>query len=135
MLRGSIAMFGLIMGVVIAAVGWQSKVWGILGAGVLICVGVPFTASPEIEMTILGTIAMIVGVIVLVWQIAKAVSMSKQKSEARLLEIGGTTLDKFFVECVLASYNDFSLEKNIAKAKLLADKYGLKYPNGIQALY
>ena len=140
-----IAMFGLITGLFIAVAGWQSKIWGVLGAGVLICgggmfIGVFGTPSRDMpngspEMTMLGTIAMIMGVIVLVWQIAKVVSASKQQTEARLLEIGGTTLDKFFVECVLASYNDFSLEKNVAKAKLLADKYGLKYPNGIQTLY
>lgn len=49
--------------------------------------------------------------------------------------LGGTNLDRFFIECVLAEYDDFTKEKNLAKAKLLADKYNLAYPNGIEALY
>lgn len=49
--------------------------------------------------------------------------------------IGGTNLDRFFVECVLAECNDFTLEKNIEKAKLLADKYNLSYESGIETLY
>ena len=40
-----------------------------------------------------------------------------------LYAIGGTDLDRFFVECVLAGCTDFSQEKNIAKAKLFAEKY------------
>lgn len=49
--------------------------------------------------------------------------------------IGGTNLDRFFVECVLSNCNDFSAEKNIAKAKILADKYNLTYSSGIEKLY
>ena len=50
-------------------------------------------------------------------------------------KIGETTLDRFYVECTLSLSNDFSLEKNVEKAKLLADKYKLKYPQGVEALY
>lgn len=60
---------------------------------------------------------------------------ANETEEQQLTEIGGTNLDRFFVECVLASCNDFSLEKNIAKAKLLADKYSLKYSDGVEELY
>ena len=49
--------------------------------------------------------------------------------------IGGTSLDRFFVECVLSNCNDFTQEKNIAKAKLLAEKYNLNYSSGIENLY
>lgn len=49
--------------------------------------------------------------------------------------IGGTNLDRFFIECVLSGRNNFSSKKNISKAELLADKYNLLYPVGIEALY
>lgn len=50
-------------------------------------------------------------------------------------ELGATNLDRFFIECVLSRSNDFSKVKNIEKTKLLADKYNLSYPNGIESLY
>lgn len=49
--------------------------------------------------------------------------------------LGRTNLDRFFIECVLSRSNDFSKKKNIEKAKLLADKYNLSYPDGIEKLY
>lgn len=49
--------------------------------------------------------------------------------------IGNSVLDKFFVECTLLGYDDFSVESNVARAKLLADKHGLQYPDGIERLY
>ncbi len=52
-------------------------------------------------------------------------------------EIGGTNLDRFFIECTLSRCNDFTTSKNVAKAKLFADKYNLSYTNDaeIEALY
>lgn len=49
--------------------------------------------------------------------------------------LGGTNLDRFFIECALAECSDFSKEKNLQKAKLLANKYNLSYPNGIPSLF
>ena len=49
--------------------------------------------------------------------------------------IGGTNLDRFFIECVLSECDDFTKEKNIARAQLLAKKYNLTYPQGIPELY
>lgn len=49
--------------------------------------------------------------------------------------IGATMLDRFFVECVLAEADDFSKPKNKQRAQLLAEKYKLNYPNGIEELY
>lgn len=49
--------------------------------------------------------------------------------------IAGSNLDRFFIECVLSGADDFTKEKNIARVKLLADKYNLSYPNGIEKLY
>lgn len=49
--------------------------------------------------------------------------------------IGGTNLDRFYVECVLARCTDFSLPKNRAKAALFAEKYALSYSEGIETLF
>lgn len=49
--------------------------------------------------------------------------------------IGGTNLDRFFIECVLSECNDFTKDKNVARAKLLAEKYNLSYSDGIENLY
>jgi hypothetical protein len=49
--------------------------------------------------------------------------------------VGGTNLDRFFIECVLSECTDFSKEKNIEKARLYADKYNLEYPSGVEKLY
>lgn len=51
------------------------------------------------------------------------------------VRFGGTVLDQFFIECVLAEYFDFTKEKNVARAKMLADNYHLPYPNGIEVLF
>lgn len=60
----------------------------------------------------------------------------KKKTAQEQAEVMAVTmLDRFFVECVLAEADDFSKPKNIQKAQLLADKYNLKYPNGIEELY
>lgn len=64
-----------------------------------------------------------------------AILTSKKQKQANSKVIGGTMLDRFFVECVLAEVNDFSKEKNKQKAQLIAEKYRLKYPKGIEALY
>ena len=74
------------------------------------------------------------GVIILV----AAIYYYKDKAESREKAdntIGGSSLDRFFIECVLAECVDFSLQKNVEKAKLLAQKYGLKFPNGIETLF
>ncbi len=42
---------------------------------------------------------------------------------------------RFLEECRDNNCTDFSKEKNVVKAKLIADKYSLSYPNGIQELY
>lgn len=48
---------------------------------------------------------------------------------------GGTNLDRFYIECILANCYDFSSERTCEKAKLFAENYKLKYPNGIQDLF
>ena len=48
--------------------------------------------------------------------------------------IGGTAIDKFFVECTLQDIN-FNIEKDSERAKLIADKFSLSYTGGIKELY
>ena len=52
---------------------------------------------------------------------------TKTSEDRQLSYIGETVMDCFFVECVLSSCNDFTKRKNVDKAKLIADKYGLSY--------
>lgn len=49
--------------------------------------------------------------------------------------IAGSNLDRFFMECVLAKCDDFSIQSNTLKAEGLARKYNLKYTSGIDSLY
>lgn len=71
-------------------------------------------------------------IITIIWLFVSCESYSEQtKSKSEK----STALDSFFVECVLAEADDFSKPKNKQRAELLADKYNLEYPNGIEALY
>lgn len=82
----------------------------------------------------------LLSIVMMIWII-----YSEEQKHAKLYEdekkaingtaIGETMLDRFFVECVLAEVNDFSVAKNIQRAQLLAKKYNLEYPNGVEALY
>lgn len=74
-------------------------------------------------------------IIVVFFMIIGQLLKKQRETKDRPNEIGGTALDRFFVECVLAKVDDFSVSKNAERAKLLADKYKLAYPNGIEALY
>lgn len=65
----------------------------------------------------------------------KYAMLDKELAEKQSKMVGGTMLDRFFVECVLADSNDLTKPKNKQRAQLLADKFNLKYPNGIEELY
>ena len=69
--------------------------------------------------------------------VEKANQIGKDRRGDSIAEkIGSTYLDRFFVECVLSRCDDLSVEKNKARAKLIADKYGMIYDDiGIEALY
>lgn len=74
------------------------------------------------------------------WELIETIDKkANDKAESRgtkvAYTIGETNLDKFFVECVLSGCNVFTTEKNVARAKLLADKYKLLYPKGVEELY
>ena len=63
------------------------------------------------------------------------IQLNKALKKERSNIIGGTNLDRFFVECVLAEVSEFNNPKSKQRAQLIADKYGLKYPKGIERLY
>lgn len=150
-----LALFLILVGVTAVYVGCSyTKIWSAIICGILfICSGGFILYLLLNTMTVFRLVFIVV---ILVGYIARLVSAPKREAEqlkreaelkdeqrsrqdkerkARQSEFGGTTLDRFFVECVLAKCNIFSLEKEVARAKLLADKYGLKYPEGIEALY
>lgn len=118
----AIVMIGSFIGIGIIAIGWSSvpKKMNMLGSGALLILGAMVTAfggNPvrDMGMVVLGFCCMAVGVI-LTFLSAKKVSGQKKEAIAeKLLEIGGTNLDMFFVECVLSSCNDFRLEKMLPK--------------------
>ena len=58
-----------------------------------------------------------------------------RKAEENPQIIGGTNLDRFFVECVLNDFTDFDRQINIKHAEVIADKYNLNYKDGIQTLF
>lgn len=88
-------------------------------------------------MRVIGVLAPFLGIFF--FKLLKDSLLGKKSSESDKelppTYIGATLRDCFFVECVLSSCNDFTKKKNVDKAKLIADKYGLSYPNGIEELY
>lgn len=88
----------------------------------------------EITIIIGLTLIAILIAFVTIFYIIESKEVEKQEQEKEK-KFKATMLDRFFVECVLAEVNDFSKEKNIQRAKLLAKNYQLSYPNGIEALY
>ncbi len=57
------------------------------------------------------------------------------KNKANKYTLGGTNLDRFYIECVLSKCNDFSVQENKEKAEKLAQKYNLNYDKGIEYLF
>lgn len=141
-----IGMGALIIGASMLISGWQSGVKGkIIGQGVILIlsgmfIGIGGNPSRDMPNGAPGLVALgFVGLIVVVARFA--ISAAKNSTHRKELAqksaevIGATPLDRFFVECVLAEADDFSKQKNVQRAQLLADKYGLKYPDGIERLY
>lgn len=65
----------------------------------------------------------------------RAAKEAEELLRRQSLEIGGTDLDKFFVECVLNEYTDFSNAYIRQKAQYIAERYGLSYGNDISSLF
>ena len=125
----------MVGGLMIFIWGWGAstpKNYPLAGSGFLLMMGVFCAMS---QYAALGILCQMCGICLLIYSLKTTLEKNKKVKQDKLLEIGGTPLDRFFVECVLSSCDDFSLEKNVARAQLLANKYKLSYPNGIQALY
>ena len=141
-----IGLGALIVGVFMLVGGWQSGVKGkLMLQGVILivagaCIGIGGNPARDMPNGSPGMVA--IGFLGIAGVVAKIVIDNKKNAGARKEAaqkqaeiIGATMLDRFFVECVLAEANDFTKPKNKQKAQLLADKYNLTYPNGIEALY
>lgn len=141
-----IAMGLLLAGCILMVVGWQSGVKGkLIGWGLLLilagaCIGIG--GNPARDMPGGSPMLVSFGFLFLSWFLflwlndrKKNGALNKETAQKKAEMIGATMLDRFFVECVLAGADDFSMPKNQQRAQLLADKYRLKYPNGIEALY
>ena len=111
----------------------------LLVAGVCIGIGgylardMPNGSPVMVALGFLGIAAVILMFVLDNKKNAAAKKEAAQKQAAEVIE--ATMLDRFFVECVLSEADDFSKPKNKQRAQLLADKYNLKYPNGIEELY
>ena len=141
-----IGMAALLVGCFMLVGGWQSGVKGkLMLQGVILivagaCIGIGGNPARDMPNGSPGMVA--IGFLGIAGVVAKIVIDNKKNAGARKEAaqkqaeiIGATMLDRFFVECVLAEANDFTKPKNKQKAQLLADKYSLTYPNGIEALY
>lgn len=133
---GLFGMILLLTSMFLCIIGWVSrpKNFYLVGGGFLICIGLTFVYGSQYD-TGSGYFLTIAGIGLSGYGLKLALSKGKKMKQDKLLSIGGTKLDQFFVECVLADCTDFSKEKNVARAKMFADKYKLSYPNGIEALY
>lgn len=109
----------------------------IVSGGLLSVFATPSKDYPNGSPTavVLGFIGLMASTAMIISNIMKNNVAKKEKEQRGAESIGETTLDRFFVECVLADANDFSIPKNVQRAQLLANKYKLGYPNGIQKLY
>lgn len=136
----------IVIGSIVIAIAWNSGVnWKGIGMGALLalsgsCIGIggnPARGAPNgyPGVVALGFMLLIPIIVLAVMYFKGAKQESDQAKIVVAQTIGGTPLDRFFVECVLADCGDFSKPKNVARAQLLADKYGLTYPQGIAALY
>jgi|GEM_PF-961268 len=140
-----IGMGALLVGCFMLVGGWQLRVIRLMGPGLILivsggCIGIggnPARGMPNGSpgMVALGFVGIATVILMFAFAIKKKVVAKKKAAQKQAGVIGATMLDRFFVECVLAEADDFSKPKNRQRAQLLADKYNLKYPNGIEELY
>ncbi|MGN8874301.1 hypothetical protein [Pseudoflavonifractor sp. HCP28S3_F10] len=141
-----IGMGALLVGCFMLVVGWQSGVKGkLMGQGAILivagaCIGIGGNPARDMPngspgMVALGFLGIAAVILMFVLDNKKNAATKKEAAQKQAEVIGATMLDRFFVECVLSEADDFSKPKNKQRAQLLADKYNLKYPNGIEELY
>lgn len=141
-----IGMGALLVGCFMLVGGWQSGVKGkLMGQGAILivagaCIGIGGNPARDMPngspgMVALGFLGIAAVILMFVLDSKKNAATKKEAAQKQAEVIGATMLDRFFVECVLSEADDFSKPKNKQRAQLLADKYNLKYPNGIEELY
>lgn len=141
-----IGMGALLVGCFMLVGGWQSGVKGkLMGQGAILivagaCIGIGGNPARDMPngspgMVALGFLGIAAVILMFVLDSKKKAAAKKEAAQKQAEVIGATMLDRFFVECVLSEADDFSKPKNKQRAQLLADKYNLKYPNGIEELY
>lgn len=141
-----IGMGALLIGCFMLVGGWQSGVKGkLMGQGAILivagaCIGIGGNPARDMpngspSMVALGFLGIAAVILMFVLDNKKNAAAKKEAAQKQAEVIGATMLDRFFVECVLSEVHDFSKEKNKQRAQLLADKYNLKYPNGIEELF
>ena len=141
-----IGVCALIVGCLMLGCGWQFGVKGkLMGQGLILivagaCIGIGGNPARDMPngspgMVALGFMGIVAVILMFVFDSKKNAVAKKETAQKQAEVIGATMLDRFFVECVLAEADDFSKPKNKQRAQLLADKYNLKYPNGIEELY
>lgn len=141
-----IGMGALFVGCFMLVGGWQSGVKGkLMGQGAILiaagmCIAIGGSPSRDMPngspgMVALGLMGIAAVILMFVLDNKKNAAAKKETAQKQAEVIGATMLDRFFVECVLSEANDFSKPKNKQRAQLLADKYNLKYPNGIEELF
>lgn len=128
---GAVVLF---VGIMMIGVGWETGIKSKLtmGGAMTLAAGYGIMSGGKSGDPSSIVVGFLMLAFVIVWLVFGYKAGERQKKAE---VIGGTALDRFFVECVLAEANDFSKPKNVQRAKLLADKYKLKYPNGIEELY
>lgn len=134
----------MLVGLFLVAKGWQvdKKAMG-QGAALILsgtCIAIGGGPSSDMPNGSPGLVALgifIAAVVIpMIWiNHKKNVAEKKVNSQMQAKNHSATMLDHFFVECVLARTDDFTKPKNKQRAQLLADKYNLQYPDGIEALY
>ncbi len=69
------------------------------------------------------------------WDEEKRIKNEQEIEKCRPYVVGSTYNDRFFVECLLSNCYDFSMPKNLERAKLIAQKYSIMYPNDIEKIF
>ena len=123
-------MGGTIVGVTLIILAYMSviRIRGIGWAGLVCLIGgvlVSMNATPRSNHSLrsLGVMLIVLGAIAAIALVCAGISVHK-RSDLHL-ELGRTARERFFIECVLAGYTDFSDKVSLERAKRLIEKYSL----------
>ncbi len=133
----------IIVGVIVFVIGWNSSsrhgkllLAGVelMGAGTMF--GVFGTASRDLpngspQMVLVGVILAVLGI----YQLVMAFRSIQKQGKANLEANRKAALADFYDECIQDGIKSCESPRDVQKAQLLADRKGLKYPDGIAALY